>query len=448
MTKIRVTGRFQRKGLKYGTREESVKAEFLSLNPFVSDLDLDLADVVSSLFLCENLKNEEELTLDDWIRFSVNRVNVWNRSEVKLLIQNILSFMVKARPSIRFKAAQRRRRPRKREAPERKESVTLFSGGIDSLSGILNVQTRHGPTSGVFVNHSNISSIVQNLEENVCDRYGINLFQIDIQRSRAAGIQQLRGFVYLAFGAIVARILETNKIFISESGPVMYQPLFIPTDLVTLTTHPTLILLSKQFFRELYDIEFHFYEPFEDITKAEVVSLCPEQDAIQSTNSCVSTRFAYSGYSHCGMCYGCLVRRVSCLVAGVGDAEYGRDVLVQDVNERSRGGWPGKWIRSSNLTDLMLLLRFARDVLEDKLADYTIFKIKEFDKEELFQRFALDVISGVYILYDKDKIGRNSYVKNFFEECMQDRVVSKDILENRITEVRERKYKPDFGYML
>lgn len=447
MTKIVVKGRFEKKGLKYGTKEENVKAEFLKLNPFVSELDLDLADVASSLFLCESLKNKGEVTLDDWILFSVNRFHVWNRVEVKQVIQDILSFMVKARPPIRFKAAQRRRRPRKREVPKRKDLVTLFSGGVDSLSGILNVQTTNGLTSGVFVNHGMLSSIVKNLEKNVLDRYDINVFQINIQRSPAAGIQQLRGFVYLAFGAIVARILETNKIFITESGPVMYQPLFIPTDLVTLTTHPTLISLSKQLFKELYDIEFQFYAPFEDITKAEVISLCPEHDAIQYTNSCISTRFAYSRYTHCGNCYGCLARRLSCLVAGVKDAEYGRDVLVQDVNERSKGGWRGK-IQSSNLTDLMLLVRFARDVLEEKLADYTLFKIREFDKEFLFQRFALDIISGVYILYGKNKIGRNSYVKDFFKQCMQDGVVSRDMLEDRVAEVREKKYKPNFGYML
>lgn len=447
MTKIRIAGRFKRKGLQYLTKEESVKAKFLSLNPFVSNLDLDLADVAASLFLCEGLKNRGELTLDDWIRFSVNRFDAWNRSEVKLLIQDILSFMVKARPSIRFKAAQRERRPRKREAPERKESVTLFSGGVDSLSGILNVQTGYGSTSGVFVNHGNISSIVENLQETTLGGHGINVFQVDIQRSRAAGIQQLRGFVYLVYGAIVARILETTKIFISESGPVMYQPLFIPTDLVTLTTHPTLILLSKELLRELYNIKFQFYEPFEDLTKAEVVSLCPEPDVIRSTNSCVTTRFAYSSYSHCGTCYGCLVRRLSCLVAGVMDAKYGRDVLVQDVNERSRGGWRGR-ISSSSLADLMLLLRFARDVLEDELADYTASKIRQFNKEELFQRFALDIISGVYILYDKEKVGRNTYVKHFLEECMRHKVVSRDMLENRVAEVREKKYKPNFDYKL
>jgi hypothetical protein len=446
--KIRVTGRFQKKVFKYKNREERVKTNFGSLNPFVSDLDLDLAGVTSSLFRCESLKNKEELTLDDSIVFSVKEFNIWNKLEVKQLMQDILSFMVQARPPLRFKAAQKIRRPRKRVQPKRRESVTLFSGGIDSLSGILNVQTNVGSTSGVFVNHSNISSIVKDLETQVLNSYNTNVFQINIRRSPAAGIQQLRGFVYLVFGAIVAKVLKTNKIFISESGPIMYQPLFLPTDLVTLTTHPTLILLSKQLFKELYNIEFQFYEPFEDLTKAEVISLCPECDAIRYTNSCISTRFAYSQYSHCGRCYGCLVRRLSSIVAGVKDAEYGKDVLVQDLDERSRGGWPGKRIQSSNLTDLMVLLRFARDFLEDKLPDYTLSKIREFNKDNLFKRFALDVISGVYILYGKDKTGRNLYVKKFFEQCMQDRVVSADILENRVAEVREKKYKPNFDYIL
>ena len=141
-------------------------------------------------------------------------------------------------------------------------------------------------------------------------------------------------------------------------------------------------------------------------------------------------------------------RKLSCLVAGVEDAKYGRDVLIQDINEERRGGWPGRLIKPSNLTDLILLLRFSRDILEDKLADYTRYKINEYNKENLFGRYALSTLSGVYILYCADKIGRNILLNNFIRGCLKDGVTSKDILENRIAEVREKKFKPDYKYFI
>lgn len=428
--------------------EDRISVDFHNLKPFVSALDMDLAYVASSLFLAEGLQRMGKVDLDQWICFLLTSIEKWNRPGVKYLIQDILSFMIKSRPAIRCQKAPRKRlRIREVSKPKNVESVTLFSGGIDSLSGILNVHTNQGPTAGVFVSHAKLSSRVENIAENFLGRHGIQIYRVDVQRQKPV-LQQLRGFLYLSIGAIVSKILGTKKIFISETGPVMYQPVFVPTDEVTLTTHPTLIELTKELLKEIYGIRFEFYEPFEDLTKAEVIALCPEKEAIPFTNSCISTRFAYSNFSHCGICYGCLVRRLSSLVAGVVDANYGRDILVQEIGERKNGGWPGERIKVSNLGDLSILLRFARDVLEDKLDDFVIFKIKEFRKEKLFRRFALDVFAGIFILYTQKKVGRNSHVQNFFQECKKDGVVSKDILENRINEVREQKYKPNFTFKL
>jgi len=428
--------------------EDRVSVDFLNLTPFLSSSDLDLAYIASSLFVSESLQRMGKIKLDRWICFLVKRIDVWNKPGIKYLLQDILSFMIKSRPMIRFKGAPKKRELHKsKQILKNADSVTLFSGGIDSLSGILNVHTTYGPTVGVFVSHANLSNRVGKIANDFLRGYGIQTCRVDVQRQKRV-LQQLRGFLYLSFGVILARILETNKIFISESGPIMYQPPLAPTDEVTLTTHPTLIKLSKELFRKIYDIEFEFYEPFEDLTKAEVTAICPKKEAIPFTNSCISTSFAYSEFSHCGKCYGCLVRRLSCLVAGVTDAKYGRDVLVQEIGERKQGGWPGKWVNYSDLDDLYVLLRFVRDILEDHLPDFTAFKIKEFKKEELFRRFALDILAGLFILYDQIKVGRNSYVKDFYERCKRDEVISKEVLKDRINEVREGRYKPNFSFKL
>ncbi|MEM2373446.1 MAG: hypothetical protein QXI11_03295 [Thermoproteota archaeon] len=46
------------------------------------------------------------------------------------------------------------------------------------------------------------------------------------------------------------------------------------------------------------------------------------------------------------------------------------------------------------------------------------------------------------------KTGRNPYIKKFYERCRKDGIVSKELIENRINEVRECKYRPDFDFKL
>ncbi|MEM2373447.1 MAG: hypothetical protein QXI11_03300 [Thermoproteota archaeon] len=372
-------------------REDRVSVDLLNLKTLADPVDLDLAYIASSLFLCEILQRTVKIRLNEWICFLVSEIDVWNKSHVKYLLQDILSFMIGRRPSIRFKEASGKNKfDITTRTPESKgvKSVTLFSGGIDSLSGILNVQATYGSTAGVFVSHVNLGRVVDKLMNDFLQKYAIQSYRVNVQSQKAV-LQQLRGFLYLSFGAISAKLLKTNKVFISEIGPIMYQPPFVPTDEVTLTTHPSLVKMSKELFREVYGVNFEFYEPFENLTKAEVIASCPEKEAIRFTNSCISTRFLYSDYSHCGRCYGCLVRRISCLVAGVKDAKYGIDILVRGIGERKKGGWRGRGyeIRESDFKDLYVLLRFARDILENKLPDFTASKIIEFKKEELKIRF-------------------------------------------------------------
>jgi len=428
--------------------EGRIEVDFLNLEPLLTALDRDLAYITDILFECEMLQRVHRVKLDEWIRFPVERSGAWNRLEVKRTIRDILSFMIKDRPDIRFVPVRRRLRPSGDEnLPQSLRSMTLFSGGVDSLSGILSVQAARGPTAGVFICHTGLGNKVGLIAKSLLAEHDIQVYRVDTQRQIRV-LQQLRGFLYLTLGAIVARVLGTGNVFVTESGPTMYQPSLVPTDEVTLTTHPTLVKLSKQLLRETYGMEFSFHEPFENLTKAEVISLCPSKRLMPITNSCISTAYAYSDFPHCGVCYGCLIRKLSFLVAGVPDSSYAADVLNREIGEKKSGRGTRRYISQSDLSGLLALLRFGRDIIEDRLPDFTADKIREFDKEELFRRFALDILSGLFILYGQKKVGRNSYVRKFYGACKHDGVISKETAVDRICEVREARYKPNFDYRL
>jgi len=428
------------------SNESKVTVDFGVLESYVSSLELDLGYMASGLFACEGLLRNGDTKLDGSVTFLVQNDTLLS-DNVKALLQDLVSFTLKARPRIRILKFKAKERTPASKISHRYGSCSLFSGGIDSLSGITYAQENIGPTAGVFVSHDRMSSRVDYINRNFLKPMKIPIREITIQRAHS-GLQQMRGLLYLVFGALTAKLHNTNKIVISETGQTMFLPQFSPLDEVTLTTHPALITMVKYLLREAYGMDFEFYEPFANLTKAEVISLCELKSGIPSTNSCITTRFANQPVSHCGCCYGCLVRRASCIVAGVKDAQYAKDVLTKDVGDPVIGGWRGKGISPSNLTDLQAMARFARDTLEGRTDDFARLKIESFSKGDLYKRFALDVMSSLYLLYDKSSEGRNSWARVFFDECMKDKLVTKDILENRIAEVRERKFQPDFNFKI
>lgn len=88
---------------------------------------------------------------------------------------------------------------------------------------------------------------------------------------------------------------------------------------------------------------------------------------------------------------------------------------------------------------------FARHCLEDKLPWWTQSKIDEFRKTDLFRRFALDTYCALHVLYGSDPpSGSNRYAARAYDDTIRRGLVTREMLENRIEEVREKKWQPDF----
>ncbi len=426
--------------------ESRVSVSFPDMDPYISSTDLDLCFVAAGLFEYESLLRREVLRGDGSITFVTHDSTGFDSDGVSSALEDLLSFTIKTRPRVKMIEMKSDARASVKKF-KKKNSCTLFSGGVDSLSGITRTNQSLGPTFGMFVSHDRMLSRVNAIEQTYLKPQGLHIHKALIQRPHT-GLQQLRGFVYLVFGAIAARAHQTENVVITETGQTMYQPELTALDEVTVTTHPTLMRITKKLLREICGKDFLFYEPFENLTKAEVVSLCQNKPGIPSTNSCRTTRWANSPISHCGDCFGCLIRKVACIVAGVKDASYAKDVLMMDLGESVEGRRPNETLKKDDLVGLQTLLRFARDDLEDKLDDVAAFKIRSFGKEELYNRAALDIFAALHLLYGRDGSGRNKWVRGFYEECKQDGVVKSETIENRIAEVRSQKYGPNFAYKL
>jgi len=266
----------------------------------------------------------------------------------------------------------------------KKDAVCLFSGGVDSLAGALVTLQRNPDLIGVFCAHSNqsrIVSLVRSIAAAELQPRGIELVEMPAPTMRPTGYSQLRGFFYIMAAAAVAVSRGARHIIVSECGPTMYQPRFSPIDQVTMTTHPFVVDRVRDILHALTSYGLVIETPFEDMTKAEVMAVCPDKKALASTHSCISQRLRTQD----GTCFGCVVRRLAALAAGVPDSIYARDPITQS---------------SANPSNLLALLEFSSGILliEEDMPWYQRELIEVYGKWDLFRRYALDNFAALYRL--------------------------------------------------
>ena len=306
-------------------------------------------------------------------------------------------------------------------------SVCLFSGGTDSYAGVLLAQQVFGDLQGVFCAHADqakIIHIVEDLRRKILERKGIGLTKVGVPIMEARGYAQLRGFLYLLSGAAVAHKLGSQQIVVTECGPTMYQPRFSPLDSITMTTHPFVVRTAAQVASLMLNRELKVITPFENLTKAEVIAICPEKQGIRHTHSCISQRFG----THDGTCYGCVIRRLATIAAGVDDVKYRRNP-ISDSNARAG--------------NLYTLLTFCSEILTsfNQMEDYERGMIDSYNKRDLFRRFALDNFAAIHRL-----LSLNKRVVRPIREMYQDVIekIGADVFDERLANLAEPTVVPNF----
>jgi hypothetical protein len=228
-------------------------------------------------------------------------------------------------------------------------------------------------------------------------------------------------------------MLAKNKtIVVSEFGPTMYQPHFTVLDDISLTTHPQVIKSAKKICEEVLETKVKIIKPNENLTKAEVVAASPEKAFLKYTCSCRTMRFCNRDRKNCGCCYGCVIRKVAMLVAGVNDFP-----CHEETSFLCSSG-------TENSDNILHLVNFSLNFLDgrEQMPRYVIETIKQYHKEAAFERFALDTFSALWILKKQDKLNDKILLK-FLDSALK--IVTPDDLDNRIASVRDEKFKPDFA---
>lgn len=249
--------------------------------------------------------------------------------------------------------------------------VSLFSGGLDSLIGAIDL-LESGRTP-LLVSHSGepaisagqdtlYSNLKQHYRASAIDRLRVWMTFPDGLVAGVSSENSTRGRSFLFFSLAVfagTGFGAKFKLSVPENGLIA---LNVPLDLLRLgsnstrTTHPFYIARWNNLLTEL-GIDGKIENPYWNKTKGEMIAECKEKELLRklvptslSCSAVTKGRWTGHGIEHCGYCLPCLIRRASLDAAwGVGNdaTDYTVPNLraqVLDTNESI-----GKQVRSFQL---------------------------------------------------------------------------------------------------
>ena len=381
-------------------------------------------DILSIAYNVFNL--EKFIKKEEFLNVKIGRFLDAHSSELSDLLSELISYVLLEKINFEFYNSDKRfyRKDYDFDLKKKTNAIVLFSGGIDSLAGIFWAKKYFKRITGVFCAHSDQAwsiNTVNKLSEKYLSKNNIDLKTMHVPKIQKGGYSQLRGFLYILSAGVWLDILDLDTIVLSECGPTMYQPRFGPYDNVTMTTHPVVVEIAKRVLETILEKKIKIVLPFENMTKAEVISYIPDELIISKTHSCVSQRFG----THDGTCYGCVIRRLGSLASNRKDVHYDRNPILD---------------AGANSDNLLSLLLFSQDILLNyrSMPLYQVENIMSFNKFNLFERFALDNFTAVYSLISQG-IKPIDAVQGIYNEYIELKGINS--LEKRIYDLRNKNFQ-------
>lgn len=294
---------------------------------------------------------------------------------------------------------------------EGRDSILLFSGGLDSMIGLEYCQEHFDNPMLIYINQKpKLNPLINKIEKDLLEEN--QLLRISAPRMRVGYFANTSGFLYSLLASIFA---YTNKcpIIIGECGVTTYQPKFGPLYDITHTTHPFVLQSVKRVMKILLNFDLEIKLPFNNYTKSEMIAKYGNMDKIKLSHSCLSSNPMIKGIKipeNCGKCYACLIRRLAIIPIFNDLTEYKHKEFLKKIEKKS----------------IVPIVDFCYILLKDyDLLDYSQKeKIEKYQKKNLFERFSLDTLSTLYILSKEEKLPFNlkEYLNDFDRNLFNKRI--------------------------
>lgn len=237
-------------------------------------------------------------------------------------------------------------------APDKATSIILFSGGLDSLTGVVD-RLKNTDENICLISHQSKQpesartqkKLIEALNQKYNHRCRHFKFFCNLKGERAVEeTQRTRSFLYSAIAFAVAGAFSQSGFYFYENGITSIN-FSKRQDLINArasrTTHPKTLGLVEKFLNLFSpDNPVKIYHPYLFKTKTDIVSTLVdlgERDLISSSVSCSRTFQNTTQNSHCGQCSQCIDRRFAMYSSSAEDYDeqgiYGFDFLKDNLED-------------------------------------------------------------------------------------------------------------------
>ena len=276
-------------------------------------LAIDLATVFGSIYVKDILtttRSSMELiipvfNIDLWNTLSsdVNKLVTWVASE-----NFNISFVLNDSLFGKFEGSNKLHLPSNR-------AVTLFSGGLDSLTGAFqNFRDQIDSDYLGFLNKDEEKTKQITLSKFYKNKFP-NTEVTLIPKPGPAKLhrtQATRSLLYLSLAVSNSMFNHSTDVFLYENGILSLNP-NLNSRFTTKTTHPKTMYIFKSIIKKIgFDITIH--HPFLFSTKGENIEAMNKdfKNQIADSFTCGASRSQYKPHSgQCGVCIPCLLRKIS-----------------------------------------------------------------------------------------------------------------------------------------
>jgi 7-cyano-7-deazaguanine synthase in queuosine biosynthesis len=336
--------------------------DFVNSVYHISDRVKDLLEISSYIFAADrNTKRGErdDIEFQKWARkfhfhIKVRDFDFWNNQQIKESLNNALKF-VSGDNDFKFDFQSGYQTPPTSLFDSEKfsldkeidKNVVLFSGGLDSLTGIIEtLETTNqnlclvSHRSGQPGTKKTQDALFQALNRDYNQRCKHYAFSCNLKGIRAIEeTQRTRSFLYSSIAFAICTALGLDHFYVYENG-ITSLNFSKRQDLINArasrTTHPKTLSLFSNFFSFFQKKQFTILHPYLFNTKTDILSKLKEfgkEFYIDSTVSCSKTfkkEFDLSfsiqtqQATHCGGCSQCIDRRLASFASSTNtfDATY------------------------------------------------------------------------------------------------------------------------------
>ena len=329
----------------------------------IPDRTLDLLELAAYVYCADRMTSrgpKDAVEYHSWARsfhfvVKVRDYNFWTRTDVLASLARALQFMTGDR-EYKFSFQPGHSTPKtslfddEQFGVEDSEdlNVALFSGGLDSLAGVLN-HLESASEKICLVSHQSQPGTVRTQQRLVAalrHRYPGRVFHYKF-KCHLRGIraveetQRTRAFLYTSIAFAITQAYGQDCFNVYENG---ITGINFPrrSDLAearaSRTTHPRSIYHLKHFFSLLRDCQMKIDLPFLWKTKTDILALMmagKHSELISSAVSCSKTFQNLGQATHCGGCSQCVDRRFAAYAAKADDIDdsgiYAIDIVSDTI---------------------------------------------------------------------------------------------------------------------